>query len=301
MDIKNLTLYRLDTNDKSFGYELPAVLRWDGTAGQWSNSNQHILFIEPITTTTVALWLAEGAVAYLGGMAMGAILGHPSLNDIAKLLRECVEELKNFVRDELKRQFAEQDFLHMTAALASVRDNLRNFDLVADSAKPQVVFMAQDAYLKAGEVMSLSNEYGLNGLTIYANATSLRMVSLAAQSRVLPSGTLRATMEETLRTSESAIANQLQIYSESWNPDKRVSQVVRGPASSWDGTYQPAPMSNWCAVDGVWEEAPHGTDALAFRNQLIERVRGDSEKRVAVLAGPMANVVESWRKAVSVM
>ena len=290
-------------SDGKLSHAVPAIARTDQSIAGWITKNRLVTLLDPITAATVATWLAQGAVAYVGGMAMGAILGHPSLSDIAKLIQEGFAELRAFIRDELRLQLKDQDFLEMRASMKSVIENLSDYNLVPVGSRQSYAYMVNDAYIQSGNVMARASEYGINGITLYASAASLRLMAIVGQRSYRPISEIQEIANRNVNAATLRISELVGVYGETWNPEKRVGPVIMGPWSGWDGTYQPVPMSYWCPLDGVYIEHsvrhsgsgdPAGAGAQAFRESLIARAREDSEQKVAVIAAPMSEVLRAW-------
>jgi hypothetical protein len=265
-----------------------------------TNGARHLsasVYVEPITTAVVAMWLAEGAVAYVGGQLLGKLLGDPSLRDISKLIKRAVEEIKQFVRAELRRQIEENEITRMEAALDAAFRNLRQYSIASQGNPQEGVFLLENAILSAGELMSLSRRFGINASTIYSNAVSLRAMSFVAYSKIK---SLPQYEQNALDTLEEGIAHistvSAELY-ESWEPSKRIG----GPHIASSNQQR----KRWVVftLDGrqvVGREVSFTGDIGAEIEALRAEVFAIGEAERATVDGtvidPLRVVALSWRK-----
>ena len=94
---------------------------------------------EPVTfgaaAALVGLWLLQGAVAHVGGRALGKILGEPTIKDVDVWIRAAVAELKNFVSSELKKQLDDQVKKKMQTDLDGINANLYHYASLSEENK----------------------------------------------------------------------------------------------------------------------------------------------------------------------
>ncbi len=133
--------------------------------------------VEPVSITagTIAAWLAQGAVNYMGETAMRSIMGDPSIRDVRKWIRAAVEEIKSFFSAELQRQITEQYINETMDRMEGMRDDLLDYG----AAKDQRILLQQFGS-NMNAWIAVTKRFGLPTSLIYANAVSLRMLVLAA-------------------------------------------------------------------------------------------------------------------------
>lgn len=148
-----------------------------------NQGESHLTVVIPAAAVAVAIWLAQGAVSYVGGTLMSKVLGHPSLSDVQNLIKNSIDELKNYIRDEVQRIIEENETTKMVASLNSIMRNLKQYDKFTDIEKPAYKFLLENAVIDAGNLMSLA-EKKVGTVFIYANAASLRAIAFIALEKL---------------------------------------------------------------------------------------------------------------------
>lgn len=264
-----------------------------------------ILF-EPLTAATVAMWLAEGAVSYIGGLAMSKILGDPSLSDIATLIRSSIEEIKTFIRQELQRQIDENEIRVMKSQFESVIRNLKDFDLMPKPDRKKYRYLLENAFTESGVVMSLASKFEMNGIFVYANSTSTRILALAAQSKLDGVRVPAAVVKRTLTEARDVMLPLLKQHEESWLPENRISEVKVYCDSQMDPRGFPTCVFS-CYKDGqlrqLYRRAPtvdEGVDQAKenFRRPIWDEAQSEYLNAMNLSKVPLLAVLGKWEKLI---
>lgn len=262
---------------------------------------EKLFLIEAIGWGTVGIWLAQGAVSYLGGLAMSSILGHPSLADIEELIKKAVKELKSYIRSELQRQIRENEINKLRAHTDSIVRNLRRFGVAPQNERSQLLYLLQDADINTSEILSLAISYDMMAASIYSNATSLRVLSFVSYYETTNSTVHLYSAKNSISEAKIWINKQLKKSRNSWEPKNRLTALNKDSRSHpCLGTYD----TYWFKKDGRRIDA--GTirrgqstqPATAKYNRAKQEVDSDFTNVLDNLHAPLLKVLHEWDKTI---
>lgn len=269
-----------------------------------TETNQEYLdaISSPFAVPTVAIWLAQGAVQYVGGLALARILGHPNLADIEAMIKQAVEEIKAFVKAELAKQITEMELRRLRGSLDSAITSLRDYDAVADKDKPKRRDLLQKAIEKSQDVMELAKLLEMNAAFVYVDAASVK--SLAASVLAKLDRTTYPETKTALQTATQTLLPILEKHKASWLPENRIvyvgvmkqdrhyAQVVfKKDGVIIRGKIQHVGDRSLPTIEKLLER--HREE---FRKELIAQARKEYENVMDSTTVPLMNVVAEWRK-----
>jgi hypothetical protein len=255
--------------------------------------------VEPVTVTagTVSLWLAEGAVNYMGGQAMASIMGDPSIRDVKKWIRAAIEEIKSFIAAELQRQITDQYINETIDRIEGMRLDLLDYG----ASKDQRILLQQFGS-NMNTWIAVTKRFGLPSVMIYANAVSMKMLVLSA---FVKDHGERAYVERLEATAEEGSSHLRAMISENntW--------LDEGVASVGSPVYtnQPRFIPNWdCGFTfrGGRDGAGDNNRGLAEqkcnakRDERIAAFKREKEAAQTTLHLPLLRSIEGWNAAVTV-
>jgi hypothetical protein len=252
----------------------------------------------------VSILLAKGALEYIGSRAMAQILGHPELRDMEGVIRNAIEELKNYIREELKKQIEENEIIKMAASLDSAVRNLNQYGSASNEEKPKLRFLLEDAFIKSGDAMSLASKFKINSIYIYMNAVSLRLLTLTCFYLLEHVESHKNAAITTVQEAESTVGAILEQHETSWDPEGRVSQQPEHEASRPEPEYG---YQGYCIVwfykDGCRREmnwisypCPDWPDIWNFRATLLAEAKAEKANIMNVVKPPLLAIIQEWRK-----
>lgn len=251
----------------------------------------------------VAVWLAQGAVQYVGGLAMSRILGHPSLSDVDSLIRNSIKELMDWISEELRRQIDENELRKLQSQFESVIRNLKAFDRLSDAEQPTGRYLLQDAVIKSGEAMSLAGKFWLSGSAVYANCVSTRLIALQALGTLDGLTTVKSLVKDLVEEGCTTLEPLLTANEKVWLPASRVG------AATWscggENQYISQKMCwSWCSKDGrplggIANPQDPEASAKAFRDKLLAEATVEYKNVMNMTNIPLAAIMGEWKKLVS--
>lgn len=135
---------------------------------------------DPISVYKIATWLAEGAVAYIGGQAIRSILGSGSkydLSDVQAWVEDAIKSIQAFVSEELHRQFDQEAIKLIADQLSQSRLNMLDYDAAKD------LDLMRRSVDTLNLVLPRSERYGLQTVWVYADALSMKLICYSALIR----------------------------------------------------------------------------------------------------------------------
>lgn len=130
------------------------------------------IMVEPTTTTAVIAALANMAKSYLEGKKLESLFDNLGAQ-FEQIIRQAVEELKNFISDELDNVTIKD----VQAYLDSARSHLLSYEKAPTEAK----YRLERADIASTDAIYLMQRMGLKGIFIYTNAVSIKLVTHIAR------------------------------------------------------------------------------------------------------------------------
>ena len=104
---------------------------------------------EPLTLGAVAAYvglkLLDGAISYVGGRALAEALGHPTISDVRLWIRAAVDELKEFITEELRRSLTANSIDEMRTEMLGIRENFYHYASLSPENKRNYRFLLEDS------------------------------------------------------------------------------------------------------------------------------------------------------------
>jgi hypothetical protein len=117
----------------------------------------------------ILLWLAEGAITYLGGKALATIMDDPQIKDVEDLIRAAITEINVYTRQAIQ----ENEIKKLSGSLNAVIDNLKDFAVLKSAHDKEVNrFLLTDAIIKTEESIAQCVLLGIPAIFCYVNAVS---------------------------------------------------------------------------------------------------------------------------------
>ncbi|RYZ91451.1 MAG: hypothetical protein EOP04_00350 [Proteobacteria bacterium] len=138
-----------------------------------------VLRIEPFTWTWVAVNLAEGAIAWLGGVAISKVLG---IGGNVKPVEQLQEESLKRISQVFVQVLQAERLVQATDKLTSIQRNMLEYSLAPKSSADRLYFATNDS----SELLATLATLRWVGLESYLTAASLRHIIL--QERYKASG-----------------------------------------------------------------------------------------------------------------
>jgi len=182
--------------------------------------------IEPFTWAWVGAQLAGGVIAYIGGMAFARVIGEPSMGELAQIIRNAVQEIKEFIREELRRALAEEVLLALEASTEATYRNLKRYAAASASDRRNYRYLIEAADLDTNRGIALAQKYELNALPVYANFVSLRALAIRAFYEVDRNKPAMRAFADELIEYRKYVTTTLGNYGLSLDPERRLGQPV---------------------------------------------------------------------------
>ncbi len=131
---------------------------------------------------TVILWLAQGAVAFLGGRALSALLNISDLRDVEKFIREVIAALEQFISVEVKKDLSDMQIKTLIGGTTAILNDLQQFSAASEHEMHhgyQMFNLLENATEKTNEFVEVSYGLFIDSVFVFCNAVSLRLLSLA--------------------------------------------------------------------------------------------------------------------------
>jgi|CXWL01.1.fsa_nt_gi hypothetical protein len=263
--------------------------------------SRELNFVYP-AVAAVLLWLAQGAVQRGGGIILDRILGNPDLNDVQNFIRACVDELKGFVREELKKQLIQNEMVKLQSAFESAIRNLKDYGKLPANAREDNRFLVQDALVRSGEVMSLAAHFGMIGVFVYASAVSARSMAYLTLDQV-------PLAKDTLREGIRHVKDVLFLHELIWRPTNRIHDadyiVVDGPNDNHEITVLFVFTKDGKEIKSPAVVIPQDADYMAqaiakmpFWEKLLDEAEREYEDVMKETLIPLTAVMQEWTKAI---
>ena len=102
---------------------------------------------EPLTlgaaSAYVGLKLLDGAISYVGGLALARALGQPTISDVRLWIRAAVDEIKEFVSEELRRSLTANSIEEMRIDMLGIRENFYHYAHLSPKNKRDYKFLLE--------------------------------------------------------------------------------------------------------------------------------------------------------------
>lgn len=161
-------------------------------------SSEIVLLVEPFTWAWVAITLAEGAIAYIGGQAIASILGNNV--DVKVLIENAVKELKQFIKEAL----LQDDIDKCQARINSLTRDLLAYENSPNTSKHRL----DNADIESSLLMSTLSSKGKAGIAPYAQAVSLRLLALQVRAKALKEKKELKNLISTVDEAVSHVSNE---------------------------------------------------------------------------------------------
>lgn len=249
---------------------------------------------------TIMLWLAQGAVAFIGGKALGAILGDSTISNIESIIKAAIAEINAFT----KKAIDDNEVRKLVAGMDAVMRNLRDYSLLTDrSDQLNSEFLLKDALLKSGESISQCRSLGVPAIICYVNSVSINLLARAAffdLHRTTESAKMIGLM---ISEAQRTVDEILTIFEAIWEPTHRVA--VADPPCRWGPGQVPGDYigSCWVTVDGRNKEVFNGIGPLnaAEYQELFDKelsiTKADYQNATTTVTIPVRKAVGEWSKA----
>lgn len=156
------------TRDGQFTHQIPA------------NYDDVRITIAPFTWAWVAAQLAAGALSYLGGRALASVMEQPAYDDVQSMIRQAVDDLKKFIRDEIRKAVEEDKIKDLESDAQTVTDSLKRYAKLPADLKERYRYLLEYSDTATLHGINLSEKYDLATLPIYASFVSLRILLIKA-------------------------------------------------------------------------------------------------------------------------
>ena len=131
----------------------------------------------------VAVWVGEellkGAIAYVGGLALGSALGNATISDVQAWITAAVAELEAFVSAELQKQLDQKVLDQLQADLYGAKQNLGEYASLAPGNRTANRFLIEQADIHTASLVPLSQKYD-QAFYISTTAMAYRFFALYA-------------------------------------------------------------------------------------------------------------------------
>lgn len=253
----------------------------------------------------IATALAEGALSYIGGEALKNVLGRPAYENIPGMIRDAVEELKVFIRDELRKALDEIVIQELEAEARALQVDLNRYSEVPENLKRDYKYLLESSDLSTSRGITHAEPYGISALPIYVSFVSLRIHVIQAFYELDHSRENLRNFAEALRTIQVSVNSLLDnYYLSGLDPQLRLSAVYCGVRHS-DGQF---PIDYfWCCCDqdgkqddGICAGSANSTEEVirpiaegkrAQRSVALEAERG---RIFEGFIKPMKEVTKTW-------
>nr|WP_250807429.1 hypothetical protein [Neorhizobium tomejilense] len=257
----------------------------------------------------VCLELAKGALAFVGGKIMGAILGGegPTNAQVIEAIRASTEEIKNHVSAETRAAINEDNLRHLQASCSSVLGKLTTFSEILPEDKPKYLHLLENADISSRDGIALAERMGTAGLTTYAIFVSLRIIIVQAYFDLNGEKYIYKNFAKDLRAHMNFVSDGVFKYLHSLDPDVRVGPLVCS-AQETGGQFPTRVFSCSFTVDGQpvagaggFAPGGRGDDVYTERarsvHQAKEReIRDFSESMSRNFGNPLLQTVSEWGK-----
>jgi hypothetical protein len=301
--------------DESSEFPIAAIFQSPQSSNLKSIGQADAALPDPITlgvvATTIGLWLAQGAVAYVGGKILGSILGDPSLRDAERWIADAVEEIKAFVRAELRAQLTELHAKTLRANLTGAVNQLLYFSKATTQDAAMFRSQLDDAYNMSRAAADLAKEYQLALLPIFVSATSLSLLTLSARFQLDKSTAHSSMMLILVESARKFLREQSDRLLNDW-----VKFLKPGPVEKTTVRTLPSREDRrdfetlfFCRLHGKWVELKRIPPGLGGENYdeatadvpsryalLVEKQRAKAESRWASVFVPIQAVEAEWEK-----
>ncbi len=273
-----------------------------------STDASHLDFrLYAIGWVTVGKWLAQGTVSYLGGKALGSILGGNEMDSVVKAIGQAVAEIKLFVREELQRQFEVNELRVIESHLQSIRFDLSQFGEVDSSEYDKYMYLTDNATLECSRLANLSASHTLLGLPSLLNATSLYVLALAAQYRAGRRSAKNLALG-VITNAEMVFIRIASPHFESWKTENRLSDLMSMEGNVGCGSDGCQYMYWWeYRLDGVQYQLTISFDpgdaviAQRMYNAVKAKIQNEEALHRDAINNPFADFKVEWVKAYEAM
>jgi hypothetical protein len=249
----------------------------------------------------VLAWLAQGAVEYLGGLAMKAILGNPDLKDIESVVRAAVNEINAATRQAID----ENEIRKLVASMSAIFKNLHSYaDFPTRKDQLDNQFLLQDAITKTEDAASQCESLGIPAVFCFANAISLNLLAKAAYYKLHGTTNAKQEIQSVVKDSSATMSNLVSSFIGSLDPSKRLS--IPNPPCRWEpDSGNGSPGKCWVTIDGqevVVFDSIGPIDAGEY-NALVSDQRTQlqqfRDQAISQIQMPLEKVAAAWQSAVA--
>lgn len=257
--------------------------------------NVHAYFLTPV----FVVWLAQGAVSYMGGKLLSSIMHDPSISDVEGMIRNAIAEINAYTR----RVIEENEIRKLVAQMDSITRNLRQYANATTIPDMQAnKYLLTDAILKTSEAMSACMTLGIAASFCYANAVSLRLLALSAFFTLEKSPASRTAAIESVDEGKKALESLFPAFEKSWEPDTRIQ--IPNPPCRWIPDERQPYGSCWLVIDGTQTEVHSGLALDSGEwNDIVQEFRNNFAQQkanaISAVEPPLRAAEAEWDKAIA--
>ena len=225
----------------------------------------------------VLVWLAQGAVTYIGGRLLSSVVDDSRLSDVNTLIRNAVSEIAVYTR----RAIEENDVQQLVASMDSVKTNLRQYALFTTTHDQTAnAFLLTDAVLKTSNAMSQCESLGISASLCCGCAVSLNIIAKFAYYKLAQVAEVRDTIVDTVNAATIYLNSLLPPFIAGLDPNRRIS--VPDPPCEW--------IDPPCDIDNA--QTPYGQCWLIIDGQRTQVYDG-----LALGQSNWASIVTDYKRS----
>jgi hypothetical protein len=240
---------------------------------------------------------------------MAAILGDPSLNDIAQKIHDAVTELEAFIPRALQQAFEDHDILVLTSTAKGLTTDLKSY-AGYDGQKAQLEhrYLLTNADTSTSSAMALAEHYRTNAMVAYSQLASLRVLAACADYKLVKDQGTVKSIRETITDATSNVNQWIAEFEKAWSPASRVSPVQWRTRRTYPKNEYDVPHdfnTSYCIKDGVEIELTSGMDEepdpTQQYNAVLAQAQAECDQNVNAIVPALNQALDAWAKTAAAL
>ena len=180
-----------------------------------------------VVTATAGKELLTIALSFLGRTFLNRAFGQGSASDVRTWIRDAVEELKDFVSEELRRQLDDRALDDMQDRVFALATNLHQYaNLTTEDSKPANLYLLKDASLSTAKLLPKSLRYD-HAYFLTTAAIGYRLFALYELSQLHKEPGYISNAKDTVDSVVDALGSSCHRLAHKMSPEARLDTVLK--------------------------------------------------------------------------